>query len=41
MSRTYLTFGDIADKLHILHIECTRCARKGRYNVAKLVAAAT
>ena len=38
MSRTYLTFGDIADKLHTLRIECTRCARKGRYNVAKLVA---
>ena len=37
MSRTYLTFGDIASKLHTLRIECTRCARKGRYNVAKLV----
>jgi hypothetical protein len=36
--RTYLTFGDIADKLHTLRIECTRCARKGRYNVAKLIA---
>jgi hypothetical protein len=38
MSRTYLTFGDIAGKLYILRIECTRCERKGRYNVAKLVA---
>jgi hypothetical protein len=38
MSRTYLTFGDIDGKLHTLRIECTRCARKGRYNVAKLVA---
>jgi hypothetical protein len=33
--RIYLTFGDIAGKLHTLRIECTRCARKGR--VAKLV----
>ena len=38
MSRTFLTFGDIAGKLHILRIECTRCQRKGRYTVAKLVA---
>ena len=33
-----LTFGDIAGKLHMLQIECTRCARKGRYSVAKLLA---
>jgi hypothetical protein len=38
MSRTYLTFGDIAGKLHILRIECTRCARRGQYSVAKLIA---
>jgi hypothetical protein len=38
MSRTYLTFGDIAGKLHMLRIECTRCERKGRYVVAKLLA---
>jgi hypothetical protein len=38
MSRTYLTFGDIADKLTIPRVECTRCPRKGRYNVAKLIA---
>ena len=38
MSRKYLTFGDIAGKLDILRIECTRCQRKGRYIVAKLVA---
>jgi hypothetical protein len=25
-------------KLHMLWIECTRCARKGRYSVAKLLA---
>jgi hypothetical protein len=38
MSRTYLTFGDIAGKLHNLRIECTRCARRGQYSVAKLIA---
>jgi hypothetical protein len=38
VSRTYLTFGDIAGKLHMLRIECTRRARKGRYNVTKLIA---
>src|SRR5438105_14948518 len=38
MARTYLTFGDIAGKLHMLRIECTRCERKSRYIVAKLVA---
>jgi hypothetical protein len=38
MSRTYLTFGDITGKLHMLRIECTRCTRKGQYNVAKLIA---
>ena len=38
MSRTFLTFGDIADKLHMLRIECARCARKGSYSVAKLLA---
>jgi hypothetical protein len=38
MSRAYLTFGDIAGKLHMLRIECTRCARRGQYSVAKLIA---
>ena len=38
MSRTFLTFCDIAGKLHILRGECTRCERKGRYSVAKLIA---
>ena len=38
MARTNLTFGDLAGKLHTLCIECTRCERKGRYNVAKLIA---
>jgi hypothetical protein len=26
-----MTFGDIESKLDVLHIECTRCPRKGRY----------
>jgi hypothetical protein len=38
MSRPHLTFGDIAGKLHMLRVECTRCERKGRYVVAKLLA---
>ena len=38
MSRTYLTFGDVAGKLTMLRVQCTRCPRKGRYNLAKLVA---
>jgi hypothetical protein len=38
MARTYRTFGDIAGKLHMLRIECTRRERKGRYVVAKLLA---
>jgi len=35
--RTYITFGDIKDKLDVLRVECTRCQRKGRYIVAKLI----
>jgi hypothetical protein len=38
MSRSYNIFGDIEGKLTMLHVECTRCARKGRYNVAKVIA---
>jgi hypothetical protein len=38
MPRTYLTFGDIACKLHMLRVEFTRCARRGHYSVAKLLA---
>jgi hypothetical protein len=34
--RTYLIFGDIEGKLDVL--ECTKCARKGRYQVHKLIA---
>jgi hypothetical protein len=37
MPRTYLTFGDIDGKLEVLRVECTRCGRKGRYHVAKLI----
>jgi len=35
--RTYLTFGDLEGKLDVLRVECTRCQRKGRYIVAKLI----
>ena len=38
MARTYLTFGDIEGKLDVLRVECTRCDRKGRYSVVKLIA---
>ena len=37
MSRTYVVFGDIEGKLDVLHVECRRCQRKGRYSVAKLI----
>jgi hypothetical protein len=36
--RTYLIFGDIEGKLDVLRVECTKCERKGRYSVAKLIA---
>ena len=36
--RTYLIFGDIEGKLDVLRVECTKCPRKGRYVVAKLLA---
>jgi hypothetical protein len=29
--RAYLIFGDIEDKLDVLRVECTKCARKGRH----------
>jgi hypothetical protein len=38
MARTYLVFGDVEGKLDVLRVECTRCERKGRYSVAKLIA---
>jgi hypothetical protein len=37
MSRTFLIFGDIEGKLDVLNVECTKCARKGRYRVCKLI----
>jgi hypothetical protein len=37
MGRSYRTFGDIEGKLEVLRVECTRCVRKGRYSVAKLI----
>ena len=36
-ARTYLVFGDIEGKLDMLRVECTKCDRKGRYSVAKLI----
>ena len=30
-------FGDIEGKLDVLNIECTKCARKGRYHDRKLI----
>ena len=37
MARTYLVFADIEGKLDMLRVECTRCSRKGRYHVHKLI----
>ena len=37
MARTYLVFGDIQGKLDVPRVECTRCGRKGRYHVHKLI----
>ena len=37
LSRTYLIFGDIEGKLDTLRVECTKCPRKGRYSVRKLI----
>jgi hypothetical protein len=34
---TYLIFGDIEGKLDVLRVECTKCARKGRYSVRRLI----
>jgi hypothetical protein len=31
--RSYLVFGNIEGKLEVLRVECTKCARKGRYSV--------
>jgi hypothetical protein len=37
MAHTYLVFGDIEGKLDVLRVECTKCPRKGRYSVARLI----
>lgn len=37
MARAYLVFGDIESKLDVLQVECTKCSRKGRYHVHKLI----
>jgi hypothetical protein len=37
MSRTYPIFGNIEGKLDVLRVECTKCDRKGRYHVHKLI----
>jgi hypothetical protein len=37
LSRTYLVFGDIESKLDVLRVECTKCARKGRYSIRRLI----
>jgi hypothetical protein len=37
MLQTYLIFGDIEGKLDLLRVECTKCDRKGRYHVHKLI----
>jgi hypothetical protein len=36
-ARTYLVFGDIEGKLDVLRVECTKCARRGRYSVRRLI----
>jgi len=38
MARSYHVFGNIEGKLDVLHVECTKCDRKGRCSVAKLIA---
>jgi hypothetical protein len=37
MARIYLVFGDIEGKLDVLRVECTKCARKGRYSLLPLL----
>ena len=37
MARAYLIFGDIEGKLGVLRVECTKCSRKGRYHVHRLI----
>jgi hypothetical protein len=37
MARSYLILGDIEGKLDVLRVECTKCDRKGRHHVHKLI----
>ena len=37
MPRTNLIFGDIEGQARVLRVECTKCDRKGRYQVHKLI----
>ena len=37
MSRDYVAFSDIEGKMDVLRVECTRCGRKGRYRVRRLI----
>jgi hypothetical protein len=37
LPRTYLVFGDIEGMLDVLRVECTKCDRKGRCHVHKLI----
>jgi hypothetical protein len=37
MARAYLIFGDIEGKLGVLRVEGTKCSRKGRYHVHRLI----
>jgi len=36
-TRTYLIFGDVEGALDTLRVECTKCGRKGRYSVRRLI----
>jgi hypothetical protein len=35
--QSYLIFADIEGKLDVLRVECTKCARKGRYSFSRLI----
>jgi hypothetical protein len=35
--RAYFIFGDIEGRLDVLRVDCTKCARKGRYSVRRLI----
>jgi RNase P subunit RPR2 len=35
--RAHLIFGDVEGKLDVLRVECSKCGRKGRYSVRKLI----